>query len=50
MQVFFKENVDLSDSTWPDLYDSRDLVFSEFRDPTIIFSDARDLNRVPKMP
>jgi len=26
----------------PDFYDSRDPIFSDFRDPMIIFSDSRD--------
>jgi len=41
----------------PDFSDSRDTLFSDFRDPMIIFSDtrdpiwnSRDPNRVPKTP
>jgi len=33
----------------PDFSDSRDSIFSGFRDPMIIFSDSRDPNRVTKM-
>jgi len=33
-----------------DFSDSRDQIFSDFRDPMIIFSDSRDPNRVPKTP
>jgi len=32
----------------PNFYDFRDLIFSEFRDPMIIFSDSVDLNRALK--
>jgi len=34
----------------PDFSDSRDLIFSNFRDLMIIFSDSKDPNRVPKTP
>jgi len=41
----------------PDFADSRDPIFSDFRDPMIIFADSRnpifnskDPNRVPKTP
>jgi len=41
----------------PDFSDSRDPIFSDFRDPMIIFADfkdpiinSRDPNRVPKTP
>ena len=43
-QGFFKKNV--RNSVWI----SRDPIFSDFRDPMIIFSDSRDPNRVPKTP
>jgi len=50
-QVFLKENV-----RYP-VWICRDPIFSDFRDPMIIFSDSRDPiwnsrdpNRVPKMP
>jgi len=32
----------------PDFSDPRDPIFSEFRDPMIIFSNSRDPNRVPE--
>ena len=32
----------------PDFSDSRDPIFSDFRDLTIVFSDSRDPNWVPK--
>jgi len=41
----------------PDFSDSRDLIFSDFRDPMTIFADSRnpifnsrDPNQVPKTP
>jgi len=34
----------------PDFSDSRDPIFSDFRELMIIFSDSRDPNRVPKTP
>jgi len=34
----------------PDSSDSMYPIFSDFRDPMIIFSDSRDPNRVPKTP
>ena len=40
-QGFFKKNV--RNPVWI----SRDPIFSDFRDPMIIFSDSRDPNRVP---
>jgi len=43
-QVFFKENV-----KYP-VWICRDPIFSDFRNPMIIFSDFREPNRVPKTP
>jgi len=34
----------------PDFSDSRDSIFSDSRNPMIIFADSRDPNRVPKTP
>jgi len=34
----------------PDFSDSTDSIFSDFRDPMIIFADSRDPIRVPKTP
>jgi len=42
LQFFFKENV--MNPVWI----CRDLIFSDFRDLMIIFSNCRDPNRVPK--
>jgi len=34
----------------PDISDFRDSIFSDSRNPMIIFADSRDPNRVPKTP
>jgi len=43
-QGFFKENVRNL------LWICRDPIFSDFRDPMIIFADSRDPIRVPRKP